>query len=68
MTYWVEYEYSCTINGEVYEYCDSGRFHCSKRCIKKEVEAEVRSVLRYEHYTDLKFKINDFYPTTDFEV
>ena len=50
------------------EYCDSGRFHCRKRDIKKEVESEIRSELRYEHYTDLKIKINDFYLTTDFEV
>lgn len=68
MTYWVEYEYSYKIKGEECEYCDSGRFHCRKRDIKKEVESEIRSELRYEHYTDLKIKINDFYQTTDCEV
>ena len=68
MTYWVEYEYSCKINGEVYEYSDSGRFHCRKKGIKKEVESKVMSELRYEHYSDLKIKINDLYPTTDCEV
>ena len=44
------------------------RFHCRKKDIKKEVESEVMSELRYEHYSDLKIKINYFYPTTDCEV
>ena len=68
MTYWVEYEYSYKTNGEVYEDCNSGRFHCRKKDIKKEVESKVISELCYEHYSDLKIKINDFYPTTDCEV
>lgn len=68
MTYWVEYEYSYKINGEVCEDSDSRRFHCRKKDIKKEVESKVISGLRYEHYSDLKIKINDFYPTTDCEV
>ena len=68
MTYWVEYECSYKINGEVCQYSDSGRFHCRKKDIKKEVEAEVRSELRYEHYSDLKITINDFYQTTDCEL
>lgn len=68
MTYWVEYEYSYKINGEECEYSDSGRFHCRKKDIKKEVESEVMSELRYEHYSDLKIKINDFYQTTDCEL
>ena len=50
------------------EDCNSRRFHCRKKDIKKEVELEIISELRYEHYSDLKIKINDFYPTTDCEV
>lgn len=68
MTYWVEYEYSYKINGEECEYIDSGRFHCRKKDIKKKVESNVMSELRYEHYSDLKVKINDFYQTTDSEL
>jgi len=68
MTYWVGYEYSYKINGEVYEDCDSGRFHCRKKHIKKAVEERVKEDLEYERYSDLKICIYDAYPTTDCEV
>ena len=68
MTYWVEYEFSYKINNEEYEDSDSGRFHCRKKDIKKEVEAFVKDELKYEPFTDLQIKIYDFYPTTDSEV
>lgn len=68
MTYWVIFEYTYKINGDVYEDSDSGRFHCRKKDIKKEVEAFVRDELKYEPFTDLQIKIYDFYPTTDSEV
>ena len=68
MTYWVEYEYSYTLlNGEEIEDIDSGRFHCRKKDIKKEVEERVKEDLECERYSDLKICINDAYPTTDCE-
>lgn len=69
MTYWVEYEYSYTLlSGEVIEDIDSGRFHCRKKDIKKAVEERVKEDLEGERYSDLKIRIYDAYPTTDYEV
>lgn len=69
MTYWVEYEYTYTLHsGEEIQDSDSGRFHCCKKNIKKAVEEKIKQKLEYENFSDLKFNVYDFYPTTDCEV
>lgn len=69
MTYWVEYEYSCTLlSGEEIEDMDSGRFRCRKKDIEKTVMERVIKELEHERYTNLQIYINNAYPTTDCEV
>lgn len=68
MTYWVEYGYTCTIDGDEFEDIGSGRFHCRKKDIQDAVELRVREELEYEKYSDLSIQIYDFYRTTDVEV
>lgn len=69
-TYWVEYTYQYTINHgtEVFEESDSGRFHCRKKDIKKEVEKEILDNFLQDDIHNLKINIYDYYITTDEEI
>ena len=58
MTYWVEYEYTYTLeNGDVCEDSDGRRFHCRKKDIKQEVENAVKDE-NYELAMKLKEEID----------
>lgn len=74
-TWWVdytfEYEYYDSEDG-TWEHCcdfDSGRFHCIKKEIKKNVRNYIETYeLQGEQYRNLVVTINDQYITTDCEI
>lgn len=77
MTYWVQYSFSYQTpfdNGENRKWVvesdfGSGRFHCRKKDIKREVETYILEEELYDiEFRDLRITIIESYATTDTEV
>ena len=75
-TYWVTYYYRYSYlwgdNCQTIEDFDSGRFHCKKKDIKKEVEKHIlEDEIPFADYDDCKLTyldITDYYETSEFEI